>query len=188
MTTPPGHGHPRLVDGVTLRHFGIIDTMSLLEARVARCPGPRWTETVWSEVLAGIGRPECDAVLAARFLGQPYQVSVDDLEGVFRLRIALRDQSDDGDRARDLGEAESIFAADRLNGDFVTDDGAAYDFARRRLGSNRVFDTIDLLREAVAQGEISPGEAQHMANAIRNSGRHLRRLHPPTLTADYFKP
>ncbi len=152
------------------------------------CPEPRWTETVRSEVLAGIGRPECDAVLAAAFLGQPYEVSTGDLFEVFTLQVALRDPTDDEhDPARDLGEAETIFAADRLNGEFVTDDGAAYDFARRRLGPNRVFDTVDLLREVVAHGDITSYEAKLVADAIRSSGRHLRRVHPTTLIAAYFE-
>jgi hypothetical protein len=180
---------PRVVDGVTLRHFGIVERMSLLEARVDGYPEPRWTETVRSEVLAGIGQAECDAVLAAGFLGVPYEV-VDpgELAQVFRLRAALRGDAGEDDLLRDLGEAESVFVADKFHGAFVTDDAIAYDFARRRLGGNRVLDTIGLLREAVAFGELVPSEAQHVANDIRNSGRHLRSGHPPTMTAEYFEP
>jgi len=189
MGIPSGPGQPRLFDGVTLRHFGIIDAMSLIEVGVDRRPEPRWTDTVKSEVLAGIGLPDCDAVLAAGFLGQPYEVGTDDLIEVFTLRTALRDLSHDAsdDPSRDLGEAETLFAADTLNGDFVTDDSAAYDFARRRLGSNRTFDTVDLLREAVAHGDMTSYEAKQVADAIRNSGRHLRRGHPATLTSAYFE-
>ncbi len=103
-----------------------------------------------------------------------------------RIRIAL---SDGKSRSTEhLGEAESIFLADKLNGAFITDDHAAYDLARRRLGDRRVLDTVDLLRETVVTGYFTPSEAQQVANAIRNSGRKLRRGHPPTFTPGYFEP
>jgi hypothetical protein len=134
--------------------------------------------------------PECAAVLASSFLGQPFEASLSEQAAVFRLRTAIRGASDDedDDPSRDLGEAESIYAADKFHGVFITDDSSAYDFARKKFGANRVMDTVDLLREAVACGELSPSEAQHVADAIRNSGRHLRWVHPSTLTADYFRP
>ena len=175
---------------MTLRNFGAIDRMSLLEARLAGFPEPRWTEVVRSEVLAGLDQPECAAVLASAFLGQPHETAASEQAAVFRLRIAIRGAShdEDDDPGRDLGEAESIYAVDKLNGMFITDDSSAYDFARQKFGPNRVMDTVDLLREAVACGDLSPSEAQHVADAIRNSGRHLRWVHPPTLTAEYFEP
>jgi hypothetical protein len=187
-TSGPAPDGPRVFDGVTLRHFGAIEQLSILEARVVHYPLPRWTEGVRSEVLAGIGRPECDAVLAASFLGAPYELDAADLDPVFRLQVGLRGGPIDGHRGRDLGEAESIQVADRFNGAFITDDAAAYDFARRRLGSNRVFDTVDLLREAVGGGEMGPSDAQHVADAIRNTGRYLRKVHPITWAAAYFEP
>ena len=52
------------------------------------------------------------------------------------------------------------------------------------LGSNRVYESVDLLREAVWQEELSASEAQH-ADAIRNSGRDLRWEHPTTFTAEF---
>jgi hypothetical protein len=185
-TTLPADG-PRIFDGVTLRHFGAIEQLSLLAARVKGYPLPRWTRAVRSEVLAGLGRPDCDAVLGASFLGLPFEVAYADLGAVFRLQVALRGGPSDHDSSRDLGEAESIFVADQLNGAFITDDAAAYDFARRRLGSSRVFDTVDLLREAVRLGDLESSEAQHVADAIRNTGRYLRGVHPATWSASYFE-
>jgi hypothetical protein len=135
-----------------------------------------------------MGCPECDAVLEATFLGAPYEIAPEDLAAVFRLQVALSGGYNPSDPGRDLGEAESIFVADKLNGAFITDDAAAYDYARRNLGSNRVFDTVDLLREAVRDGELTSSEAQHTADAIRNMDRHLRWGHPPTWTAEYFEP
>lgn len=177
---------PRLVDAVTLRHFGITEHLAVLEQVLSAYPSPCWTQTVWSEILAGLGRPECDNVLAASFLGSPYQVATTEMAEVMKIRIALGGGS--GPSTEHLGEAESIFVADKLNGAFITDDRAAYDFARRRLGGSRVFDTIDLLRETVVAGYFTSSQAQQVADAIRNSGRWLRRGHPSTFTPTYFEP
>lgn len=106
------------------------------------------------------------------------------LAEVFRIRrsIAL----DESESLLHLGEAESICIADYFNGTVITDDGDAFLYAERNLGSNRVLDTVDLLREAVAAEELNPYEAKQIADGIRNSGRYLRPGHPPTLTAEYF--
>jgi hypothetical protein len=179
---------PRLVDAVTLRHFGITEYLGVVEHVLSPYPPPHWTETVRSEILAGFGlsQPGCSNVLAASFLGTPHQIPTTDMAEVMRIRIALGGGS--GNSTKDLGEAESIFLADRLNGTFITDDRVAYDFALRRLGNIRVFDTVDLLRETVVTGYFTSSEAQQVADAIRNSGRSLRRGHPSTFTPKYFEP
>jgi predicted nucleic acid-binding protein len=84
------------------------------------------------------------------------------------------------------GEAESIYFASRLNAIFATDDSAAYDFAQRRLGAERVIDSIDVLRTAVATAMISADAAADLARSMRAAGRHLRRVHPEPIAADYF--
>jgi len=147
----------KIVDAVTLRHFGCIERLGLLEGLLATCERPCWTDAVWSEILAGISEPECRNVLEASFLGTPAVVAAEGLAEVFRIRAAL----DDGKQSATahLGEAESIFLADKLNGVFVTDDFVAHGYAQRRLGNSRVQDTVDLLREAVVSAYITVGEA-----------------------------
>ncbi len=162
---------PRLVDAVTLRHFGITEHLAVLKDILSAYPSPYWSDAVRSEILAGIGQQDCDNVLAASFLGVPHQIQTADLAEVMRIRIAL---SDGNSRATEhLGEA---------------DDHAAYDLASRRLGHCRALDTVDLLRETVITGYFTSSEAQQVADAIRNSGRRLRRGHPPTFTPKYFEP
>ena len=178
--------YPRLLDAVTLRHFGITEHLAALEHVLSAYPLPYWTDAVRSEILAGIGQPDCDNVLAASFLGVPHQIQTTELAEVMRIRIALSDGNSRS--AEHLGEAESIFLADKFNGTFITDDYAAYDLARRRLGHCRVLDTVDLLRETVATGYFKSSEAQQVADAIRNSGRNLRRGHPSTFIPEYFEP
>ncbi|MEY2569010.1 MAG: hypothetical protein QOE35_3539 [Actinomycetota bacterium] len=76
------------------------------------------------------------------------------------------------------GEAESIYFADKLSGAFVTDDNAAHDFAQRRLGIGQALETVSVLDEAVAMGELSVAEAIGVTESIRAAGRFLRGLHP----------
>jgi hypothetical protein len=174
----------RLLDTVTLRHFGVINRMDIVEMRLTGYDRPAWTDAVRSELLRDANGDGCGRVLEATFLGTPEDFSVSDLAEIFRIQRAL--SGDTMDPLLHLGEAESIWAADRRNGTFITDDAAAFDFAEKNLGNNRVLDCIDLLRESVAAKEITEHEAKLAADAIRNSGRHLKAGHPPTLTTDYF--
>lgn len=177
--------NPRLVDAVTLRHFGITERLEVLKHVLLPYPPPHWTDTVRSEILAGIGQPDCANVLAASFLGPPHQIPTAELAEVLKIRIVL--SGGKSHSTENLGEAESIFLADKFNGVFITDDRIAYDFASQRLGHCRALDTVDLLREAVATGYFESSEAQQVADAIRNSGRMLRRGHPSTFTPEYFE-
>lgn len=176
---------PRLLDAVTLRHFGITEHLAALAHVLSAYPPPHWTDAVRSEILAGIGQPDCDNVLAASFLGVPHRIQTAELAEVMRIRIVLSDLNSSS--TENLGEAESIFLADKFNGKFVTDDYVAYEFAQKRLGHCRVLDTVDLLREMVVTGYFKSSEAQQVADAIRNSGRSLRRGHPSTFTPEYFE-
>lgn len=176
----------RVVDAVSLRHFGVVDQLSVLEQVLSPFSSPCWTESVRSEILAGFGNPDCNNVLRASFLGDPIQIPLQNMATVLKLQIQLGGGTHQP--TAHLGEAESIFIAEQSNGAFITDDFAAYNFAQKRMGDNRVFDTVDLLREAVVSTFLSPSEAQQIADGIRNSGRHLRRGHPKTFTSSYFEP
>jgi hypothetical protein len=167
---------------VTLRNFGIVEHLGVLEHLLSEHPAPYWSETVRSEILAGIGQPDCDIVLGASFLGSPYQLAQSDLGEVMRIRTQLG-----GGAGQNLGEAESIWIADKLGGAFITDDYSAYQFASRRLGNCRVLDTVALLRESVTTKYLTASEAQQVADAIRNCGRKLLRGHPQTFTAHDFE-
>ena len=176
---------PILHDAVTLRHFACVAQLPLCERRHGAAAEPRWTSEVRAEVSNGRWeQPSCADVLAAAWLGEPIEPEIDDLEGIFKLQVALN-------RGRtpptgDKGEAESIFFAERLGGRFMTDDNAAYDFAKKRLGSARVFDTVRMLQEAAADGELSAREAVNIVEGIRSAGRHLRRTHPSPMHVGHF--
>jgi hypothetical protein len=177
---------PILYDAVTLRHFGAIGRLDILQTRHGNLPPPRWAQAVFDEIVRaeGQGNLECETIRAAAWLLEPVAPQGDDMAKVLRIQIGLND----GQRppTAHAGEAESIYFAEKLEGRFVTDDNEAYDFATRRLGAGRVYDTVDVLRDAVAMDDLTPAEAYLAANAIRNCNRSLRRIHPSTFPHDYF--
>jgi hypothetical protein len=177
---------PRIIDTVVLRHFGTINRLDILVSRLYHYPPPRCSGEIFREVFKAAERDEegCPRILESGILGTPREVDLRDMKTVFEIRRAL--SLDESESLRHLGEAEGIFLADRLHGAFITDDGIAYEFAETNLGSNRVFDTVDLLRESVAEGELDIHEAKLVADAIRNSGRFLRSGHPWTFSPEYF--
>jgi len=179
---------PYLCDAVTLRHFGAIQRLDILATRCTYLDPPHWTQAVADEIRKGaqLGQPGCRAILAASWLSAPVAPENDeDLRAIVRLQIGLND----GRRppTAHAGEAEGIYFATKLEGCFVTDDNGAHDFALNRLGPGRVHDTVDLLREAVAYGDLDDGEALNIVNMIRNSGRSIRRVHPSSLLRSYFR-
>lgn len=176
---------PRLYDAVTLRHFGTIARLDVLEARCKYLDPPHWTQAVYDEISAAVKSPGCRDILTVSWLASPLEPKLEDMRKILAIQIGLND----GRRppVAHAGEAEGIYFAEKSGGRFVTDDNGAYDFATRRLGAGRVFDTVDLLREAVANGDMGDGEALNIVNAIRNSGRSVRRVHPGTLLRDYFR-
>ena len=92
---------------------------------------------------------------------------------------------------QNAGEAESILVAEQFEGKFITDDGPAYDFAEKRwrLKNATVFDSVDLLRDAVQMGELLNTESAEIAGQIQATGRHLRRVHDGRVeSASYFLP
>ncbi|MHB1129131.1 MAG: hypothetical protein ACYC06_03690 [Ilumatobacteraceae bacterium] len=179
---------PVIHDAVTLNHFGALNRLDILESRHGGLPEPRWTEAVHEEIRKGasIAQVHCQRVLAVTWLGEPASISVEYLVEVQNLRIALNDFGPT--TQTHLGEAESILLAEIHDGIFVTDDNAAYDFAQRRgnLGTGRVKDTVDVLRESVAMGEISKGQAADLASQLETHDRFLRRVHNGKLAPRYF--
>lgn len=177
---------PCLYDAVTLRHFGAIKRLDVLESRCAYLDPPHWTQAVADEITeaARIGQPGCRDILNSSWLSIPLTPEIADLRGILHIQIGLNDGRRPPDRH--AGEAEGIYFANKLKGRFVTDDNGAYDFALHRLGKGMVHDTVDLLREAVSYGDLDPAEALRIVNAIRDDGRAIRRIHPPKLSKDYF--
>jgi hypothetical protein len=173
-----------------LRHFAACDSLALLEAFHDGHPHPCWTEAVHGEIhytartRSGPERTQCRYILGQDWLGEPVEPTADDQLGIMELWIALN--PGDGPPTEHAGEAQSIYFAARMDATFATDDNAAYDFAQRRLGAERVIDSIDILRRAVASALISAEAAAQLVRSMRAVDRHLRRVHPEPITADHF--
>jgi hypothetical protein len=174
------------VDAVTLEHFANVGRLGVLTDFLAAFDPPYWTQAVRSEVLAGYASNEaCRDILASSALAGPADIPPELLVDVFQTQIALGGGGSSGEEH--LGEAECMVLADLEHAGVVTDDNDAYDLVERRLGPERAHDTIDVLRAAVRVGRIDTSEAKQLADGVRNLGRHLRRVHPPTLLSDYFE-
>jgi hypothetical protein len=171
MSSPPS---PLLYDAVTLRHFSACSRLDICERVHADRPTPRWVEEVEREIKAAISfSPECSAIVASSWLGQPMApTGAEELDGIYRLQVALGNGKEPP--TRHAGEAQSIFFAGMFGGSIATDDGAAFNFAERRLGVGRVVDTVDILHDAVDSNIISRSDAAAIVAAIRGSGRSLR--------------
>lgn len=172
-----------LLDAVTLRHFAAAESLDVCEELYGSSTTPNWTLEVSEEIAKGVRLhvDDCISVQECAWLGAPYEPEIIDLEGIYRLRIAL------GDRKRNAGEAEGIYFADMLDARFVTDDAVAHDFAARRLGHHRVLDTIDVLHEGVAADVVSPTEAAETVTRITDAGRFLRPGRPVSPGHTFFE-
>jgi predicted nucleic acid-binding protein len=75
-----------------------------------------------------------------------------------------------------LGEAETLVLIQRRPGFaesvWITDDGEAARFARRK--GIAVLDTVDIIRQAVAEGLVVAHEGHRLLHAMTSRGRHLR--------------
>lgn len=179
---------PVLHDAVTLNHFGSVGRMDVLQTRHGDCPMPLWTSGVKEEIENGAnkGHQHCRVVMAAGWLGEPAEIESKNYKDFYNIWLALNDGRERS--TKNKGEAESIFVAEHTQGTFLTDDSGAYDFAKRRpkLAGGKVRDSIDVLRSAVAMGELSKEDACDLAIQIENKGRFFRTEHRGKITPDYF--
>jgi len=180
--------HPVLHDAVTLNHFGSVGRMDVLQTRHEHCDMPLWTRAVAEEIEKGAiqGHRHCKVVMDARWLGKPAEIHSRDQGEYYRILVGLSDGQ--GPPTKHKGEAESIFVAEHNGGTFLTDDSGAYDFAERRpkLAIGKVRDSIDVLRSAVAMGELSKEDACDLALQIESNGRYFRGEHRGRITPNYF--
>jgi hypothetical protein len=166
-----------LYDAVTLEHFAAANQLPLLQELHGDRGHPKWVDSVREEVLAGARRLDsqrhCQPVLDSNWLGQPKQKI--DLILTMRLRALLAD-GDGSDETKHLGEAQSIAFAITVQGSFVTDDGPAYDFARkhRDLGAGRVSDACELLWIAHGLNLIDLGAIESFHTKVFDAGRTMR--------------
>jgi predicted nucleic acid-binding protein len=181
---------PRSVfhDSVSLIHFAVVERLDILRNRHAHLPEPRWCEAVKIEICDGanLGVVANTKILEEDWLGVPADISAKDRAAVYRIHVALNDGREPP--IKHEGEAHSIFLSEQHDAIFFTDDNEAYDFALRRpnLGKGRVKDTVEVLRQSVAMGDLTKVEASALAKKIDEADRALRTEHRNKMTPDYF--
>lgn len=157
-----------VIDACTWQNFAVVDSLWVLESR---CGGrAAWTEAVRHELRRGLAaEPLLHRVLnlQAGWLGTPLRLDQEGDEAVDLIRRGMG-----GDRAaplQHLGEAEAIRALERANVRqrmFITDDGPAADFARRRSSGIHVLDAAGVLADAYAMGEVGCPAAYELLKSM----------------------
>lgn len=184
--------NPVLYDAVTLRHFASVSRLDLLPSCHGFRQEPRWVTGVKGEITRArlAGYPECQSILDETWLGDPVEPLEKDLSSIARIQIALGNSGafaeDEADISAHRGEAESIHLAQQNRYHFVTDDNDAHQIASLRLGPERVHDSIDLLRLAVANGDLTKSQAVDVHVRIRSQDRHFRRPYERILSPRDF--
>ena len=178
---------PILYDAVTLQHFAAVSRLDILRTRHKSRPAPRWTYGVYQEIKRAANTiPHCTVIVEENWLDEPIVPTERQAEEIDLIRMSIMD-IDDAQYAH-LGEAQSIYFAKQLQGQFATDDNAAYKFASQRyvLGNENVIDSIRILQEAVAMHEITDREADQIARNMEENGRYFRPIHRQPRGPDYF--
>ncbi|WP_322751250.1 MULTISPECIES: hypothetical protein [unclassified Frankia] len=109
------------------------------------------------------------------WLGAPFRLDEAGDEKVDLIRRGLGGRS--AEPLRHLGEAESIRVLERTDARdriFITDDGPAADFVRRRPSGLRVLDAAGVLAEAYAFGEVGCPQAYDLLKAMWEYPREIR--------------
>ena len=177
---------PVLHDAVTLCNFAAASRLDILYQRHSHRREPRWTQGVYEEIQKAASKTTYGAsILQETWLGSPITPTNIETMQIALIRTALNPK--ENGPCDNLGEAESIYFATKLQGQFATDDNEAYAFAAIRLGSENVIDTVDILREAVAMYELTADDADQVDKDIEASGRRLRREHDRQRGPNYYR-
>ena len=162
-------------DNTVLCNFAAVERLDLLAA-VLNGRG-RWTAAVAFEasqsarVLPCLGR-----VPAEGWLGDPIEITADrDVQRVDRVRRAVFGGADDAP-LQHLGEAETCFVikewAQFAGSWWISDDRDALRYAR--FQGITIYETVDLMSMAVANGDITSGQGFALVNEMSDNGRALR--------------
>lgn len=165
-----------VVDACTWQNFAVVDGLWVLKARYAGVAV--WTEAIRNELQRGLpAEPKLQEVLDLEndWLGAPGRLEGESLGQVDLIRRGIGGVA--SAPLQHLGEAEAIHFLEQAAGRrriFITDDGPAADFARRRPSGIQVLDAASVLADAFAMGEIGCPDAYDMLQAMWNYPREVR--------------
>jgi hypothetical protein len=165
-----------VIDACTWQNFAVVDSLWVLKARYAGAAS--WTEAIRYELQRGLpAEPKLQAVLDLEngWLGAPVRLEEPGLAPVDLVRRGLGGTG--SMPLQHLGEAEAIYVLEREDGRrriFITDDGPAAVFARRRPAGIQVLDAAAVLADAFAMGDIGCPQAYDLLKAMWNYPREVR--------------
>lgn len=159
-------------DTTVLCSFAAVHRLDLLEGFL-RGRG-RWTSAIFDE--AGRSSRWLPDLSALTWLGEPIEIDEPDaIRAVEHLRRDVFGGSIAQPR-KHLGEAQTCYLlheVDRWRGSWwVSDDRDALEYAR--FGGLTTLETIDVVRNLVADGDLSQSAAHQLLSGMADAGRALR--------------
>lgn len=159
-------------DTCTLWNFSVVSRLDLLEKRYGY--RARWTETVRYEIEKGANRGDSHLrnVLSAGWLGDPIEFDFDPSE-LFQVDIIRRALGGTSTNPfQHLAESEILHYIPNYEPTaiFVSDDGPARDYARRR--GIITMDSSRVLAECYSYGEIGCPSAYDLLIEMKSKGRN----------------
>jgi predicted nucleic acid-binding protein len=167
-------------DNTVLCNFAAVHRLDLLES-VLLGRG-RWTEAVAYEAERSSHHLlDLASLTVAGWLGEPIEITdASEVKAVERVRRSVF-----GGEARaplkHLGEAQTCFLiknrVEFKGARWVSDDHESLRYARRQ--GLDVSETIDLVHEAVLNGQLTPAQGHELMEAMVDEGRHPRTSNSP---------
>lgn len=161
-------------DNTVLCNFAAVDRLDLLKAALNE--RGRWTEAVAYEATRSEAiLPTLAGLRTDPYLGDPIEIIDEaDIQRVERIRRAVFGGTD-AEPLRHLGEAQTCYVIlnvkEFADSWWISDDAEALRYARFQGITTR--ETIDIIREAVVNGDISASSGFSLMREMADRGRHL---------------
>ncbi len=162
-------------DNTVLCNFAAVNRLDLLKSVLGR--RGRWTEAVAYEASRSAAKlPPLLTLPSEGWLDDPIEISkASDIRKINQIRRAVFGGTD-GEPLKHLGEAQTCYViknwASFAGSWWISDDREALRYARFQNITTR--ETIDIVKIAVADGDISVPDAFGLMNQMADSDRYLR--------------
>lgn len=161
-------------DNTVLCNFGSINQVELLST-ILRGRG-NWTESVQAEAVASSRTRPALAGSALDFMGEAIEIDDPDEQSEIENLRRSRFGGTPNEPRKHLGEAETCYLllhrAEYVDARWITDDRDAQEYARAQ--SIFTWDTMDLMSDGVASGEVSENDGYDFLLEMSKKGNHLR--------------
>jgi hypothetical protein len=162
-------------DNTVLCNFAAVNRLDLIKSVLGG--RGRWTEAVAYEASRSASKLAALRGMAADgWLDQPIEITREsDIRVINQIRRVVFGGTEDYP-LKHLGEAQTCYVlknwAEFAGSWWISDDGEALRYAKFQGITTR--ETIDLMAVAVADGDITAGDAFHLMQRMGEADRHLR--------------